>query len=95
MALSDCELLGCSVGLAGSDVIFKSRTLDYITHTYNGEKKLRQHIQLHIGAYPFFAVFVMWVETITNILVRKGVSPAVVEPPRDLLCLMDVNTTPG
>jgi hypothetical protein len=59
MALLDCELLGRSVGLAGSDVIFKSRTLDYITHTYDGEKKLRRHIQLHIGAYPFFAVFVM------------------------------------
>jgi hypothetical protein len=37
------------------------------------------------------------VETIINVLVRKGVSPAVVEPPRDFLCLMDVTvrTTPG
>jgi hypothetical protein len=59
MALSDCELLGCSVGLAESNVVFKSRTLDYMIPTCDGEKKLRRHIQLHIWAYPFFAVFVM------------------------------------
>ena len=60
MGSLDCELLDRSVGLAEFDVIFKSRTLDYMTPTCDGEKKLRQHIQLHIGAYPFFAVFVMW-----------------------------------
>ena len=56
MGLSDCELLDRSVGLTESDVIFKSRTLDYMTPT---KEKLRRHIQLHIGAYLFFAVFVM------------------------------------
>ena len=33
MALSDCEVLGHSVGVAMSDVIFNSRTLDYMTPT--------------------------------------------------------------
>ena len=62
MGLSDCELLDRSVGLAKSDVIFKSRTLDYMTPTCNGEKKLRRHLELHIWAYLFFTVFVMYIE---------------------------------
>ena len=66
IVLSGCELLGCSVRLAKSDVVFKSRTLDYMTPSCDSKKKLRKHIQLHIGAYPFFAVFVMMCITFTG-----------------------------
>ena len=59
MGLSDCELLDCSVGLAESDMIFKSRTLDYMNPHLQWLKKLRRHLELHIWAYLFFTVFVM------------------------------------
>jgi hypothetical protein len=50
MALSDCKLLGCSVGLAESDVVFKSRTLDYMTPNCDGEKKTQTtHMTTYMG----------------------------------------------
>jgi hypothetical protein len=57
MALLDCELLGRSVGLARSDVIFKSQTLDYITHTYDGEKKTQTTYTTTYRGLSFFCSF--------------------------------------
>ena len=42
MTLLDCEVLGHSVRVAMSDMIFNSQTLDYMTPTTcDSEKKLR------------------------------------------------------
>ena len=57
MGLLDCELLDRSVGLAESDVIFKSRTLDYMTPTCDGEKKTQTtHTTTH-RSLSFFCSF--------------------------------------